>query len=362
MEKHIGDLDKRMAVVNSGNNHVVWYSPDDAPMVLSGVRFRKPGGEFRRLPENPSIPDAVNFLASHTAGMQLRFVSNTSKIRLRVQLFRPSRMDHMAAIGAFGFDFYCDNPGPLTFRGAGRISSLKDDDYECDLVRKPLSPVMRNIVINFPLYSGIKKLEIALDAGADVAPPLPWADPKPIVVYGTSITQGGCASRPGMAYTNILSRRMNREFLNYGFSGNGKGEPEMAQQLSEIPDPALYLLDYEANARAGMITTLGKFIDILRCRHKNVPIVVLSGLRFNEVWEGFTEPADVVKKKLEIKEFQANEVSLRRQAGDKNIYFLDGETLRGQWWSEASVDGCHQTDLGFLLMANTIEPFLKSLL
>src|SRR5690606_269350 len=102
--------------------------------------------------------------------------------------------------------------------------------------------------------------------------------PGRLVVYGTSITQGGCASRPGMAYPSILARRLGIETLNLGFSGNGRGEPEVAHILAQLENVSCFILDYESNVPVAedLRTTLTAFIPILRERHPDVPIIVIS--------------------------------------------------------------------------------------
>src|SRR5690606_22957788 len=104
---------------------------------------------------------------------------------------------------------------------------------------------MRMITLNFPLYQGVQEIEIGLSPDAQLIAPTPYIDDRKVIVYGTSITQGGCAARPGMSYTNILSRMINYEFINLGFSGNGQGEPELSHIISQIERPALLVLDYE---------------------------------------------------------------------------------------------------------------------
>ncbi|MGO4276553.1 SGNH/GDSL hydrolase family protein, partial [Paenibacillus sp. TAF58] len=156
-----------------------------------------------------------------------------------------ANMYHMTATGQCGFDCYIGGPGEQLYYST-TVYDHTLAEYEA-VIFKDMAREYRIMTLNFPLYQGVEEVWIGLDQEAQIDPPQPYDSSKKIIVYGTSITQGGCASRPGMAYTNILSRRFNREFLNLGFSGNGKGEPELAQILSDIPDPACLILDYEAN-------------------------------------------------------------------------------------------------------------------
>jgi len=219
---------------------------------------------------------------------------------------------------------------------------------------------LRNVTLNFPLYRGVEQVSVGLERGARIEPPPPYADDRPVVVYGTSITQGGCAARPGMAYTNILSRRLNRPFVNLGFSGSGRGEPEVARCVAAVPNPALFLLDYEANAWADrqLERTLPGFIDILRERHAETPILVVSKIRYPRE---LLEP-DVLQGAADRRAFQRDLVDQRRAAGDANVHFLDGAGLLGDDFDECTVDGSHPTTLGFWRMARGLEPALRRIL
>jgi len=213
---------------------------------------------------------------------------------------------------------------------------------------------MRGFCLNFPLYNGVNKLSIGLDQESELAAPPAWADDRKIVIYGTSITQGGCASRPGMAYTNMLSRRLNRPVYNYGFSGSGRGEPEVAACLATVKDVSLFMLDYEANCNlpGGLEGTLPVFIDIIREKHPSIPVLIVSRVNYSVDDERYEARREV----------QRGEVAKRKMAGDNNIYFLDGSTLLGDDAKECSVDGAHQTDLGFYRMAKNMEPTIRSIL
>ena len=220
---------------------------------------------------------------------------------------------------------------------------------------------MRNVTVNMPLYQGVEELSLGLDPDARILPPPPYAREGRCVVYGTSITQGGCASRPGMLPTNILSRRLNVEFINLGFSGNGRGEPELARLVAEIENPLAYVLDYEGNAGGieQLRETLPEFIRILRAGHPTTPIVVLSCTRWaGEVFSEKTKAERAVRRT-----FQRETVEALREAGDAPIEFADGSKFYGEDSAdECTVDGVHATDLGFLRIADAWTPILGRVL
>ncbi|MGG0814180.1 SGNH/GDSL hydrolase family protein [Paenibacillus alvei] len=339
---------------------VVWYSPLEEPFMISGFHWFASEGRYRRLPVSTeySIPEAVDILANHTAGGQIRFVTNSSKLFLRVTLSGTGDMYHMAATGQCGFDCYAEVDGKLHYRSTTGWNP-RESEYESVLFFRDAQE-RRFVVLNFPLYQGVKEIQVGLKEGALVEHPPSYEDARKIIVYGTSITQGACASRPGMCYTNILSRKMNREFINFGFSGSGKGEPELAHIIASISDPACLVLDYEANSVSPELyaKTLPQFIQIYREKHPTVPILILSRLLFS--YTSF-DPEDV-KLHQARKHMQMTFVESLHQAGDCNIHFYDGEKLLPLHAHECYVDGTHPTDLGFIQIANGLEPVLREIL
>ena len=355
-------LDRNMAVNEVQEEKVKWFSADDAPLRLTGFYFRKKGDLFRRFPLDEKLPPAVNGLSWHTAGGQLSFISNTKVVRIKVVLGHESLMDHCTKIGSSGFDIYMGKPGGVQyFCGSSRIK-VNCDSYEVDMFKHEQAE-MREFTLNFPLYCGIDSFEIGFSEEAEIKAPTPWKDDAPVVVYGTSITQGGCANRPGMAYTNILSRRLKRPFLNFGFSGNGKGEKYVFEQLAKIENPAMFILDYEANAhKEGIIATLSNGIDILRAKHPETPIMVVSQFHFNSEYLKTGSVTARFKDAEDTWRFERAEVNRRRRAGDKNIHFVYGGWKNEEDWTEFTVDGCHATDLGFYMFAKMLTPKVAKVL
>ncbi len=358
----IQQLDKEMSHVVVSEKNIQYHSPFDAPFRLSGFAYGLQDGLLSRFPDDPALPKSVRFLATHCAGGRIDFKTDSRIIFLKVELRNSSHMYHMPDTGSCGCDVYMGEPGKEFFIGVTRFKT-GSDSYKCKIPRKAFhTKKIRNFTINLPLYSGIKSIEIGLEKGAKILAPAPWDSDSPIVIYGSSITQGGCASRPGMAYPAIISRKLNRPVLNFGFSGNGKGEAIVAEYLAKIDSPALFLLDYEPNAHPeGIRKTLSTFLDILRKKHPETPIIQMSRLRF--LYDIPVTESTVIKTDSMINsiKFQKNEIFRRQNAGDKNIYFLSGAELCGENWHEYSVDGTHQTDLGFSVMAENLLKKIKSL-
>ncbi len=339
---------------------LAWRSPGHVPFHLAGFAWFDTDRIFRRLPAAPPepIPPAVDQLANATAGGQIRFRTDSTQVAVRVKLTGVANMTHMPATGQCGFDVYLGEPGDQRYYLTTKYDRTQQC-YEyllCDLERGPTY----SITLNFPLYQGVESVEVGLEPRTTILPPLPYASNQRVIIYGTSITQGGCASRPGMCYTNILSRRINLEFINLGFSGNGKGEPELARLIATIPNPGLFVLDYEANAMGidPFRRTFPEFLRILRSAHPAVPILAVSKIPY--ATEAFHPSA--IAARLTSRDFQRQTIENLRTAGDANAHFFDGSDLLGDSWDECTVDSVHPNDLGFSRMAASLAPVIKAIL
>lgn len=355
-------VDPNLAVNKISITDMDLYNVDSPGMGLFGFYWRTPGGPLRRLPQNMDLDfnEGVKYLCNCTAGGHLRFRSDTDCIKIHARV-SGGKMSHMAAVGSRGFDLYVGQGLTQVFAKSS-VMSYDQDEYIAEIFRSP-NRIMRDFTIYFPLYSRVEFVEIGVTPGAAVEPPTPWQDPAPIVLYGTSITQGGCVSRPGMLYSNILSRLIKRPIYNFGFSGSGKGEAQIAEKLAEIANPAMYILDYDDNARPDLLKkTLTPFINILREKYPSVPILALSTEpKSTEAFEPFD--ADYAsKERLAYNAIHQEVQNMFRQQGDDNIYFLDGRMLYGADFEECTVDGAHATDLGTYRTAHALAPLVERIL
>ena len=354
-------LDPNMALNANKAEGLKWLSPREAPFQILGFPWLEQDGVYRRLPLKPShpVPPAVDALANHTSGGQIRFRTDSAKLHLRVRLKAVANMYHMPATGQCGFDCYVGAPGEQLYYSTTRYNHTQLE-YEAELFYKVTEREMRDITLNFPLYQGVEEVLVGVEPDAQVAPPTPFAGKGRVIFYGTSITQGGCATRPGMSHTNILSRMLQYEVVNLGFSGNGRGEPELAHIIAQIPDPACFVLEYEGNVAdaESLERTLPEFIRILRESHPKVPILVPSRIRYSREFMG----KHLVNNRLAKKQVIIDTVERLRAQGDQHLHFMDGEHLLGEAFNEATVDGSHPTDFGFYHMALGMAPVLSKLL
>lgn len=307
----------------------------------------------------PQLEGSVDVLAGNSSGGLVAFYSNTNILKIKVKLSYKFHMGHMPYTGQAGFDLYIgDSYQNMKFYRTSNFDFNKNEYEFTYFNHQNLSKNDKLFVLNFPLYATVEELLIGINSTSNVSPCHDlFCDNSKIVFYGTSITQGGCASRPGMSYTQILSRMLNTECLNYGFSGNGKGHIEIAQALSEIENVKMFILDYEANATFDRLkATLNNFVQCLRSKYPLVPIVIISKIQMYLEFHDDEYRANERK----IRNYQKNYV---KKANDENLYYIDGAKVLGKTnISEKTVDGCHPTDYGFISMAEYLYPIISKII
>lgn len=296
-------------------------------------------------------------LGKNTAGLAIRFCSNSTSIAVKWSLLINRYMNHMTPTGIKGLDLYCLDNGKWEFVNSARPSS--DDKDNQAVITSGMENKEREYMLYLPLYDGVTSLEIGVDSGACIAQPkvdLP-VRAKPIVCYGTSILQGGCATRAGMAHTNILNRRFNREFINLGFSGNGQLDYEIAEIMTGH-DASLFILDFMPNVNAEQVTEkMEKFYDIIRSKSPDTPVLFIENPMFTQsIYNKATYES--TQKKNEALNTVFNKL---KQRGEKNIKLIHFEGAIGED-GEATVDGIHFTDLGFLRYAEYLYPVIKDMI
>ncbi len=220
-------LDSNMSLKKADANGIIWFDTYEKSFEIVGFEWFEKDSVLRRLPVKPDweIRKAVDQLANHTAGGQVRFRTDSKRILIRVELRERSGMYHMPATGQSGFDLYMLDSGIQKYLKTTRFphDTIRYEDELFNDNQKQL----RSFTLNFPLYNGLNSVQIGLEDGAVLEAPHPFKLPGKFVIYGTSITQGGCVARPGMAYSNIISRKLDVQFVNLGFSGNGRGDPDL---------------------------------------------------------------------------------------------------------------------------------------
>ena len=325
---------------------IAWVEASD--LYVEGRGWEDTDRFWNRLPSHAEgvVPGPVWDLSRHTAGMAVRFASDAQTIRALWS--GGGAMNHMAASGVSGLDLYRRNAqGGWDFCSVGRplegettVTLVPPHGW----IPSPPAGTMVEYLLFLPLYQGVTRLELGFNEGATVFLPPAQDRQSPIVFYGTSITQGGCASRTGMAHPAILRRWLDREVINLGFSGMGKMEPELAHLMAEL-DPAIYVIDCLPNMTDENVSErVAPFVRILREARPTTPILLVEDAR------------DIPRNDILRGVYQG-----LLAEGVKELYLLPGAKLMAGR-EEGTVDGIHPTDLGFLRMAETFEPALKKLL
>ncbi len=345
------DTDFAPALVSNG---LKWY--DIRELGIEGCGWNATATPYDRLPARAQgvVREPVWLLSQHSAGLCVRFVSDAPSIRARWSLrFDSLAMNHMPASGVSGLDLFAMDGCEWRWLGVGRPSAFPVNE---ELLAGALCPGRRQYLLYLPLYNGVDSVFIGIpeDASLSRAPGYPETRRAPICFYGTSIVQGGCASRPGMAYPALLGRRLGRPTLNLGFSGNGQAEPEMARLLAEL-DPCVYVLDPLPNLSSPQILErMGPLVETLREAHPLTPIVLVGTIAYQDAWLVMSRAKRERESRAELEDVYRR----LEQKGVGNLYRVAGEDLLGHD-GLGTVDGTHPTDVGFLRMAEAIEPLLR---
>ena len=342
-------------MVNAAENEVIfnWISAES--LRVEGKGWTETELYYDRLPAKAKdmVSEPVWNLSRKSAGLVVRFNSDTPALKVRWTLRSENlALPHMPSTGVSGLDLYVRYEGDWRWLAAGR--PLKQENEQT--LFENITPEPREYMLFLPLYNGVSQLELASPDGV-VIQPATARETRPIVWYGTSITQGGCASRPGMVASNILSRKLDREIINLGFSGNGKLEPELATLLAEL-DPCMYMLACLENILPEDVHDRAMaFVPVLRAAHPDVPILLLESVRFSHA---FLRKETLDHLQLERAELKRAFEDLQQQ-GLRNLHYIYGDGLYGLD-GEGAVDGVHATDLGFYRQAEYLYPLINQLL
>ena len=354
----VSTIDKNFAPARVGDREVVWHDATRAPFALEGLPFRAgPDAPLWRLPGTAAAPyvtaAGAEWLMHQTAGACVRFRTDSPFVAVRAGLADSADMNHMPRAGSAGFDLY-RGAWPES-RHAGTAQPDRDEKELVRLLcaRNGDDAGMESWQLNLPLYGGAAFVQVGLAPGASVGAPAPHRLGR-VCFYGSSITQGGCASRPGNAYTTMVCRALDAEQVNLGFSGSARGEHAMAELVTSIDGLAAFVMDYDFNAPnpEHLAATHEPFFRTVRAVHPDLPILVLSA---PSVWP---DSPDAMRRRRDI--VRAT-VRRARARGDRLVRFLDGSRLFGRTGrDDCTVDRCHPNDLGFRRMADAALAALRA--
>jgi len=330
---------------------------DASEFVLLGKGFEDTPTRYSRLPlslESRTRPPLWS-LAQNSAGLAVRFRTGSKTIACRWAVTGDVVMNHFAPTGIKGVDLYAQVDGKWRYVNTGRPSGKASTALLVD----HMTGEEREYMLYLPLYDGVSSLEIGVEKNSFLSGPQVDSPrrTKPVVFYGTSITQGGCASRPGMAYPAKLSRMLDRETINLGFSGNGQLDLEVAEAMASI-DASCFVIDCLPNVTvAQMNEKYVRFVEILREKHPETPLVLVENLHYSSIFYDQYMASVISEENHLLKELFKE---MKRQ-GDRHLWYVSAKGLTGSDLEE-SVDGVHLTDLGFYRYTQNMVPLLRKLL
>ncbi len=324
---------------------LIFYGTENFLIEGTQVDATRKESPYDRLPAShkEKVREAVWNLSKNSAGISIRFHTNSTRIAARWTLLNDNSMNHMADSGIKGVDLYAKNDnGDWQYVNTGRPTDKTNES----ILIKNMDGKEREYKIYLPLYDGVTQLEVGIDESSEIHKAVPNNN-KPLVFYGTSITQGGCASRTGMAHTNIVSRKLGRDCINFGFSGNGKMEQPVTEVISEI-DAKIFIIECLPNMTPEQVTERTvPLVNYIREKRPDTPILLVENFFYEGAFLDHSKRAKTIDKNIALKaEFD----SLVAQ-NTKNIFYIATENVFGQD-HEGTVDGVHFTDLGFLNYAD----------
>jgi hypothetical protein len=348
-------LDPAMAASKASNPNLDWY--DVTKWGIEGRILPDQDRKlwFDRLPSSAEgkVTDAVWNLSRDSAGMMARFKTSSSAISVHYKVRKSQLgMPHMPATGVSGIDLYArDNDGKWKWV---QVTKPATQEVQTEIIQG-LEPGVREYAAYLPLYNGMEFLKIGVEKGASFEGLAPRG--KPIVFYGTSITHGACASRPGMVHTNILGRKLDMPIVNLGFSGNGRMDQAVGEFLVQL-DAAVFVIDCLPNMQPADVTAKCEpLVKLLRAAKPNTPIVLVEDRRFTNDW--------ITPKKRQF--HTDNHAALRKAydslvaQGIEKLFYIHGDSLYGDD-TEGATDASHANDLGFMRQADVFEPVLRKAL
>lgn len=347
---------------HTAESDTVFFEARDERVTLCGFVDPRNDSEYRRVPADvaKATSDLVSQLAVNTAGGRVRFATDSPYVIIKSEMEWMADMAHFPRSGSSAFDFYIRHGDNYIFKQSF-MPGGPEKGYEgkADIPY----PGMNEVMINFPSYSPVTNLYIGVKDGSAVRPATEYKYKKPVVYYGSSITQGACACRPGNSYEAIISNELDCDYINLGFSGSARAEDAITGYIASL-DMSVFVLDYDHNAPTPeyLGATHKKMFSRIREAQPTLPIVIVSMPVYITDGGVAVSPFDlptVLRRRDIIKKTYDDAVA----AGDKNVAFVDGTTLFDGTYPElCTVDTVHPNDAGFFCMAEKIGAAVKAFL
>lgn len=349
---NIDKIDTNLADVQADSDGLVFRNCVMPPFRLHGLMAPEEDAPFfHRIPREvaESVNPGVSHLYRQSTGGRVRFRTDSTRLAIQVKLLEFSVNPKFSVLFTAGFDLYLNGkfrkilPPPVDVADAYTVT-----------VELGQEKIMQDVLLHFPAYGTVVSLEIGLDGDAQLLPPADYRVTTPVVYYGSSITHGSSTSRPGNSYPNMLSRRLDCDHINLGFSGNALGEKEIAEYIAALPMSA-FVCEYDHNSPNAdfLRQTHSPFYHCIREKNSDLPIILMSRPRAR-----FNDQEEARRREVVLETYEN-----ARAAGDKNIYFVDGAGILNIFGGDdGTIDTIHPNDLGFACIAKALGDVLEKIL
>lgn len=349
IQNDIKKIDTNMADSKMQEASTIFYDAFCGSFVIHGLYWASENKNFHRLPDTLETRDNLKALAAHPSGAYLSFRTDSSSISVKVKNQSASYMAHMSACGQCGLDLYVKVNDELVFLSTTKINKA---EFQITMV-KDMDKSMKEFRLYLPIYVALIELEVGLDSNSRLERSEEKRD-KTIIWYGTSISQGGCATRGAMSSSAILERLLkDYEVYNFGFSGNAHLDIEVAHTLAEIKNVEYIIIESESNnTYARTKEKLYDFLKVLKDSNPNALMYVLSH---------YPNPYELVNSTFHKNQLKQKSLHKRivKKLNDPKVIYIDGEKVIKEDKYEVTVDGIHQTDLGFMDVAKYFYKIIR---
>lgn len=332
---------------------MVYFSPFLPNIEINGFAFLKENKyKFCRLLAHVTYPKGVEARKYFTSGGRLRFMTNSKKLRINVDYGRIESYNHFPLTGTAGIDVFTENKSGKNWL-CTLVPRHRFDKHVTQLVDLPSNDIWKSIVINYPTYAEVRRISLGIDKGSKIDTPLPYTINKPIVFYGSSITQGCAASKSSNNFPELVSRYFNADYINLGFSSSALGEMQLANIIAQI-DMSAFVMEYDHNAPSvsHLVETHYNFYKTIRNQNPDIPIILIS-----RISGGLSCSQDECQERVDVINATYRKA---KNEGDLHIYFINGDQLiSSQDRYIFLVDGKHPNDMGMYILASNIINILK---
>jgi len=352
------EVDKNMIIAEKiGKPDVKLYDVREAPFSIYGFYEPYAQGRFKRLP--PEVADATNPGVSRgtysTTGGRVRFATDSTYVAIKAEMPTIGRSSHIPLEASAGFDLYEDYADFGESRFVKSFLPKYDIDGGYEQVIDVGERKLRYFTINFPIHSRVSKLYVGIEENATLCEGLQYRNKRPIVIYGSSIVHGTGATRPGYVYSNMLTRRLNMNVLNIGFSGNAKGEDAIVDYMREL-DMCIFICDYDHNAPSveHLRNTHLRMYERFREVKPDVPYIIISKPNI---------ATHLIGDRYDRRDVIYDTLRYAKEQGDNRIWYIDGESFfLGLNENDCTIDTVHPNDMGYSLMVDGIEATIRKIM